>query len=379
MRYAYLIKVEANANNNKYYEMYPDLSGTSFTVKYGRVGGHESSKPYDSRLFDSKYKEKIKGGYTDITHLKVESSNQINYTGKAAVDAFLLKIVKASQEAFSQSYTVSASSVTLAQVVEVNRLIKKINEQKTVVQTVDDLHQLFIEMWRVLPRDIGRSVKDALPKHMDSVDSLLALEQETIDNAQAQLALLSSGTETSVNLTDKLGIQIEEVTDVPQEVATLLGDGKIKSLFRVTKPIIRERFSNFVDKARNRKTVLRFHGTRWKNGLPILNTGLLILGRKSPTYSGSMLGDAIYCSREFRKSQGYSDGLMFILNIHVGNVLEVGQTNQIINYSYKDLLANGYDSVNAEPGVYTGRGILQRHEQTIYNEAQHDFLYALEF
>jgi predicted DNA-binding WGR domain protein len=35
--YAYLIKVEAGANNNKYYEMIDNEDGT-FTAKWGRVG-----------------------------------------------------------------------------------------------------------------------------------------------------------------------------------------------------------------------------------------------------------------------------------------------------------------------------------------------------
>ena len=44
--YAYLIKVDANANNNKYYEIFEN-DDKSIDVKYGRIGGHEMTIHYD--------------------------------------------------------------------------------------------------------------------------------------------------------------------------------------------------------------------------------------------------------------------------------------------------------------------------------------------
>ena len=40
----YLIMI-TEQNNNKYYNCFPNGDGT-FTVKYGRVGGHESTTSY---------------------------------------------------------------------------------------------------------------------------------------------------------------------------------------------------------------------------------------------------------------------------------------------------------------------------------------------
>lgn len=50
MRNIKLIKVEADANNNKYYNMSDD--GSSITTTWGRVGGHESTTKYPSYKWD---------------------------------------------------------------------------------------------------------------------------------------------------------------------------------------------------------------------------------------------------------------------------------------------------------------------------------------
>lgn len=75
--YAYLIKVDANANNNKYYEIFEN-DDKSIDVKYGRIGGHEMTKHYDKYQKDFyllKY-EKERKGYEDRTAL--HSTKEIN-------------------------------------------------------------------------------------------------------------------------------------------------------------------------------------------------------------------------------------------------------------------------------------------------------------
>ena len=81
---------------------------------------------------------------------------------------------------------------------------------------------------------------------------------------------------------------------------------------------------------------------------------------------------------DFDKSRNYSDGLMFVLNVHTGKPLMVTDERHIKNYTWEDLQKLGYHSVNADPGVYTGWVRLQRHEQTIYREDQQTFMYILD-
>jgi predicted DNA-binding WGR domain protein len=68
-KFCYLICVEGDNNHNKYYEM-SENDNQTFTVKFGRVGSKASLKIYNIYQWDSKYNEKIRKGYTDVTHLK---------------------------------------------------------------------------------------------------------------------------------------------------------------------------------------------------------------------------------------------------------------------------------------------------------------------
>lgn len=56
-------------NNNKYYEMVEN--GSNFDVTYGRVDTTAIHETYPMSRWDSKYKEKLKKGYKDITHTQL--------------------------------------------------------------------------------------------------------------------------------------------------------------------------------------------------------------------------------------------------------------------------------------------------------------------
>ena len=66
----YLIMVTSD-NHNKFYNCEPNSDGT-FTVKYGRVGGHESTKIYPMSKWDSQINSKLKKGYVSQTHLMTD-------------------------------------------------------------------------------------------------------------------------------------------------------------------------------------------------------------------------------------------------------------------------------------------------------------------
>ena len=57
----YLVKVDPDANNSKYYKMIPN--GGSFKVEYGRLGNTNfQTAKYSISQWNKKYKEKIKKG-----------------------------------------------------------------------------------------------------------------------------------------------------------------------------------------------------------------------------------------------------------------------------------------------------------------------------
>lgn len=380
MQTAYLMKVSSDQNNNKFYKM-EQIDGSNFKATYGRVGSSGASNNYSMFLWDSKYREKLKGGYSDVTEKMATSvKTDAKLPGIATIDTLLLRLLSSSRQSFERTYTISASAITQAQVAEVQRIINRITNKSKIETDVSLFTRDFEELWHVLPRNVGRSVKDALPKSMTQIGDMIAREQDNIDNANVQQEFVSTEDEF---LLDKLGIQIHEPIDrinLPQDVHSLIGTdlNRVGRIYPLSKPSIEQRFADNLAQAVDKTTKLRFHGTRFQNGMAILSTGLKILGSKAATYSGSMLGDAIYTSQAFQKSRNYSDGLMLILDVHTGRELNVTSSNMVKNYSFDELQRLGYDSVNMNAGTNSGWGALNYHEQTIYNEAQHKFAYLLE-
>lgn len=378
MKYEKLICVDPTKNSNKEYEMKEKGDGT-FDVKYTRVGKTAGHDNYPMSKWNSKLNEKLKKGYTRITDLvTVEKGQDASLSGDASIDRLLTRLLDASKNAFTSTYRVTASAITQAQVDAVQGILNDITDTLKVNDDVSAVHPKFVKLWTVLPR-IMSNVSWYLPTNIEAAKEQLAQEQDNIDNANVQKAFVASG--ENLGLLDNLGIELSpKLTNVPQDLKDFLGSdwSKVNGVYRLSKSSLNERFQAFVQSASDKTVQYRYHGTKWRNGMAILQTGLRILGSKSATYSGSMLGDAIYTSKDFNKSYNYSDGLMFVLNVHTGKPLNVTRHTDVRDYSWSELQKLGCHSVNADPGLYTGWVTLQRHEQTIYNEAQQTFMYILE-
>lgn len=378
MKYEKLICVDAAKNSNKEYEMKEKGDGT-FDITYTRVGKTPGHDNQPMSKWNSKLNEKLRKGYTRITHLvTVEKGQDATLSGDASIDRLLTRLLNASKQAFTSTYRVAASAITQAQVDAVQGILNDITDTLKVNDDVYAVHPKFVQLWTVLPRTMS-NVSWHLPNNIERAKEQLAQEQDNIDNANVQKAFVSSG--ENLGLLDNLGIQLSpKLTDVPQDLKNFLGSSwhKVNGVYRLSKPSLDERFQSFVQSATDKTIEYRYHGTKWRNGMAILQTGLRILGSKSATYSGSMLGDAIYTSKDFNKSYNYSDGLMFVLNVHTGKSLNITKHSDVRDYSWDELQKLGYHSVNADPGLYTGWVTLQRHEQTIYNEQQQTFMYILE-
>lgn len=75
MKKANLICVTAN-NNNKFYNM-EQISDSTFTVEYGRVGATPTKLNYSMYEWNKKYNEKIKKGYVDISESLSKDAKKI--------------------------------------------------------------------------------------------------------------------------------------------------------------------------------------------------------------------------------------------------------------------------------------------------------------
>lgn len=379
MKFAHLLLISPDANSNKVYIMKEQAGGT-FTVEFGRVGTSPQKASYPMSKWNSKYNEKVKKGYKDVTELMSEAkSNDAKLTDNESINSLLMKLLNASKSAFNNTYRISASSITQMQVDAVQEVINKIVDVTKNESEAELTHKLFVELWHILPRSMS-NVRDYLPKSMDQVKKQLEFEQDSIDNANVQKAFTSTDSEDS-NLLKNLGVEISpKLTVIPDDLKEFLGSKitQVNGIYRLSKPDLNVRFEQFVQNASDKTVAMRYHGTKWKNGMAILSTGLRILGSKSQTYSGSFIGDGIYTSRTYDKSRNYSDGILFVLNVHVGKTFDIKDPKYLDKYDFDKVTKLGCHSVNIEPGINTGWGILQRHEQVIYNEAQHSFVYLLD-
>ncbi len=68
----------SDKNNNKVYTM-TKISNDTFKVEYGRVGAKPQIETYPIYRWNSKYNEKIKKGYIDITNNYSNSSGQFSF------------------------------------------------------------------------------------------------------------------------------------------------------------------------------------------------------------------------------------------------------------------------------------------------------------
>ena len=136
----YLVKVEPNANNNKYYELIPD-GEDYFIAKYGRIGvGGYQTKRYPIGKWDSTLKSKIRKGYVDQSRLVAETTIVPNKKkeyldiNNPSIAQIVARLQSMARQAIKDNYTINSQNVTQAMIDEaqliLNNLIKHIPKEK---------------------------------------------------------------------------------------------------------------------------------------------------------------------------------------------------------------------------------------------------------
>jgi len=250
-----LVMVTA-ANNNKYYEM-KQLSDDIFSVSYGRVGQREAINEYSMYQWESKYREKVRKGYKDVTHLfreelekKLSKNNSVNsnYQNSLAswsaikngeVRELFRHLTQYSQRSLSHNYKVSAADVTMLQVEEaqniLNNLTKKVDFKSNKISKKDlenfdtiSFNAFLLELYSIIPRKM-ESVQNYLLEYtagkivskqiLERARKLLTSEQETLDVMRGEVELRLQQ-EKKNNL--KNNVEVDTDKTEKQEEKTLL-------------------------------------------------------------------------------------------------------------------------------------------------------------
>lgn len=391
-------------NSNKFYTMIPH--GSTFTVEYGRVDVTKSTETYPIGKWATKYKEKVKKGYKDVTHLVKENVNttKSEYVKIAdtKVDSLFNLLLSYSNQSVKENYSISSDSVTQAQVSEaqdrVNELVGLTSNQE--ISNVDRFNKLLLDLYTVIPRRMKKVQDHLIPMDVGSTHkyqlacSIIDNEQKTLDvmRGQVQMREIKSPTVDTPNVTilDALGIEVEvgSLSDI-ELVKKMMGQdsNELKAVYKVTHKESRTKYEQNLDRASNRKQELFWHGSRNENWIGILGQGLRIRP-STAILTGSMWGHGIYGADKYRKSANYTSlrgsywargsantAFLALMDFHVGNQYVLSRhTHDCYNLS-RDVLKNkgNYDSLFARGGAD-----LINNEYVVYDENQCTIRYLIQ-
>lgn len=387
-------------NNNKFYNM-KDLGNGTFEVQYGRVEKTCQTETYNSAMWEKKYKEKIKKGYKDVTHLYASvvttaSGNSITPITNAEVKRLMDALQAYAKKSIATNYTVTSDKVTEAQVTEAQNVLTSLVQSVRIGISASQLNSRLLELYHIIPRQMA-NVKNHLfndvknQNDVNEVTKQLQKEQDILDVMAGQVALNKQNptttTQPSQTILDQLGLKMEEVTDskIISKVQKMMGDNyrQLKKVFAVVNVKTQSAFDMHLAKATNKQCELFWHGSRNENWFNILSTGLLIRPAGA-VYTGSMFGDGIYFASKFQKSYGYTSAsgsywakgssntaYLALYNVNVGKQYIVDSSDSSLNYS--KLQNKGFDSTYAKAGRS-----LRNDEYIIYKSQQCTIQYLVE-
>lgn len=406
---AKLIMVTAE-NNNKYYSMTEQPDGT-FKVVYGRVDVTAINESYSMGMWEKKYKEKLKKGYVDQTHLfavepdpsddkdKDKTSPSFADIMDPTISRFVSQLQAWANKTVEQNYKISTASVTAKQIDAAQTILDSLSHMVNIGVSLNDINQLLLDLFKTLPRKMGH-VQDYLfttisdKDDLDSAIKLLSHEQDLLDVFKGQVQVYAAQQAQNITsakeekkrqtLLEAMGIEFFNTNDSEKEtILSKIQDPshkkQISQSFRVNNKKTQERFDKWVAETANKKTELFWHGSRNQNWWSILDSGL-VLRPTSAIINGKMFGYGTYFADKFQKSLGYtsyggsrwaggnsSNAILSLYDVHVGNQLNIkkwSSSNSSLNEKELKKLGD-YDSVYAHGGYD-----LVNNEFIVYNEAQ---------
>lgn len=361
-------------NNNKFYRM-KDLDNGNFQVEYGRVGSSTVTEIYPINRWDSKYKEKIKKGYKDVSDLKVDSVNNDFEFSSTEVEHFYRTFSKYTKDNVSRNYTIAVGAVTKVMLDEAQSVLNELVK----LPVTDQFNKYLLELYTVLPRRMN-NVRDYLIKGSESqeqLNKLISKEQDVLDSLSS--SVVTTVTQSGVKFEDSLGITIEIETDVVnlQRIKQFIESTNssrytIHKVYKVSNKQRTSVFNDWLSTQDNKRVDLLIHGTRNPNIFSILKSGLLVRPTNAVSFAGSAYGDGVYHSAHCDKSLGYTgydnDKIFFLQDVHMGNPYEYNgwYRGNDFRLEYNELKKRGFDSTYVKPGngLRNSEYIVYKSEQT---------------
>ena len=395
-KYCKLVMVTAE-NNNKFYELTYNGIGSTLTATYGRVDSSSKTISKPLRDWDKIVKSKIKKGYQDVTHLASVTVEDEEDKGKVVikhiddkiVNDFLNKMKEYTDGLVKDTYSVTSTSVTEAQVEEAQSILD--NLLKIDKKNAKKLNEELLKLYTCIPRYMHQVRSYLMPAISTRLDKHMIQEQDNLDAMAAQVAQNKKDAEAlkgkskdevvETTLLTKIGITMKEIKNVPKDIKYItdqLTRSKVIGIFEVGKEVEDKKFDKWIKKQKNKETRHLIHGTRCTSVIPILETSLQIRPTGNFQFSGKAYGDGNYFSEVTQKSLVYTgyddDQVLLIYEVHTGNpyVYNGWYRGNSFTLSYKELSKRGFDSTH----VAAGNGLLNS-EIIAYKEEQCRIKYAI--
>lgn len=405
--YAYLVQVNEQANNNKFYEITENDDNT-VSVRYGRVGGKEMEKNYGyQKNFWSLVDEKLRKGYEDRTALHADVQKTSGLTEELSyqpvedekVQELLDLLISSSREFMQKNYTVKGTEVTQKMIDEAQA---DLNSLSTIASnsspfSLYQFNEKLKELFTDVPRKMNK-VADYLAQTEFDFDKIIQRETEMLDNLRGivmQTKDVSKETKDTTVL-EACGLDIRPVTYAEEDqILSHLGkdydgrdvENRYRQAFAVENHATRAAYEAYKQEHHisKRDVKLFYHGSKVENWYSIAKTGLLLNPKAQVT--GKMFGRGLYFAPECRKSLNYMDtsgshwnggtrdtGYCAVYAVAVGKAYE--PTKILGSNFYGSDLPKGYDSVFASKhNPHLG---LRNDEYIVYDQSACTIKYLME-
>lgn len=389
MKSAYLVMVSQD-NHNKVYRMNEEEGGV-FVATYGRIGAAVQKRKYPMRQWDTKYAEKIRKGYTDVTsyHKEDHGSDERGYLPIAneAVSNLVEKLLSAAKQSIKRNYRVTWKDVTQEMIMSANHILQRLSR----LNDVNSFNEELIKLFTILPRKMV-SVDAFLAKKERDISDILERETDLLNTMSAQVKLSQNKTETITSkqqtILEASGMEIRLCTEQELEnirkYLTAESAGKLKNAYYVKNLQTETKFNDYCKAHDIKRGNVHFlyHGSRNENWWSILSAGLNL--NPKAVITGKMFGYGLYFANRAKKSINYTSLGGFYTGEKEKNgylaVYKVAYKNPLDVYSWKaDYTSYRKGSLKEYDAVYAHKGsMLLNDEIVVYDDAQTTIRYIIE-
>lgn len=301
---AYLLKLDVNENNNRYYKMIHKEDSDIFEIEYGRVGATPMKLKRPMSLWQYTYNSHINEGYVDRTrYLQVKEEGGFAPIKDKQVGEMIDFLLSCTNEVLKRNYTISYKEVSQKMIQDAQELLFQMYDNPSLPYVQEKLPELFM----IIPRKMN-DVNKELPEKKEEIPILLAKEQDLLDAMRSKVS--DEEQDRPVTILEAHGLDITLVTDQEEilQIRKYMKKDAVRfnRAFRVRNKATDERFKEYMHQHGLSKKHIHYlyHGSKNENYWGLIKQGPLLNPKAQIT--GKMFGYGLYFANKAEKSIKYT-------------------------------------------------------------------------